>query len=144
MARGLIYVGFGNRTPNSGLVVRRWKTVREPQSELDVVDQVDLLGLRGWLQTPRIRGPGFHPAGFVIGIPEKHEISYGTCLDEDRFNTPGPRVAWRSSDPAAGSDQRMHASGSSAAHSTGRRVHHPWCRLNVIEIQSSKLSSTEL
>jgi hypothetical protein len=73
VARALKYVGFGNPTPNSGLGVH---TVLELQSELDAADLADLPGLRGGLQTRRIRDPEFHPAGFVIGIPEKYDMSY--------------------------------------------------------------------
>lgn len=109
--------------PSSDLPVQLRNVVQE--SSDGFVDQGDLLRVHGWLRTRRILGPVFLPAGFVIGIPEKHEISYGACVDEGSFNIPGRRAVWKSGGPAAGSDQRMHASGSSAAHSTGRRVHHP-------------------
>ncbi len=118
------YGGFGNLMPSSGLPVRLRNAVQESSDGLDV-DQGGLPRVRGWLRTPRILGLVFLPAGFVIGIPEKHEISHGAYVDEGSFNIPGQRAVWKSGGPAAGSGQRMHASGSSATHSTGRRVHHP-------------------
>lgn len=126
MPRALRYVGVGNPTPNSGLGVH---AVLEVQSELDAADLADLPGLRGWLQKRRIRDPGFHPVDFVIGIPEKYHISYETFLNQGNFNIPEPVVVWKLSDPAARSCQQPHSSGSSAAHSTGRIVHRPWCHV---------------
>jgi hypothetical protein len=136
VARVLRCVGFRNPTPKAGLGVH---AVLEVQSELDAAGLADLPNLRGWLRRRRIRDPGFHPAGFAIGIPKKYDISYKAFLISDNFNIPEPMAVGKLSDPAARSGQQPHSSGSSAAHSTGRIVHHPWCHVECSQVTTLQM-----